>query len=78
MGVGPATAIVVGVFFAAFFVYDLLWKSPLAISLPILLVSIGAITLALLPRVKGGWVGLLYALDVTDRDDRLHTGDTAD
>ena len=26
----------------------------------------------------GGWIGLMYALQVTDRDHRLHTADAAD
>ena len=31
-----------------------------------------------LPRVKGGWIGLMYALQVTDREHRMHTADAAD
>jgi uncharacterized protein (DUF983 family) len=53
------------------------WQRP-EVSLPVLLVALAAITLALLSAVKGGWVGLMYALDVSDRDDVLHTADVAD
>jgi len=28
--------------------------------------------------VKGGWIGLMYALGVSDGDARLHTADVAD
>ncbi len=41
-------------------------------------VALGAVTLLALPRIKGGWIGLMYALQVTDRDQRLHTADAAD
>jgi uncharacterized protein (DUF983 family) len=37
-----------------------------------------ALTLALLPRVKGAWIGLMYALQVVDSDAHLHTADAAD
>jgi uncharacterized protein (DUF983 family) len=53
------------------------WKTP-AVSLPVLLVALAGVTLSLLSAVKGGWVGLMYALDISDRDDALHTADVAD
>ena len=31
-----------------------------------------------LPRIKGGWVGMMYALGVKDTDGHLHTADAAD
>jgi hypothetical protein len=34
--------------------------------------------LAVLPRVKGGWIGLMYSLGVKDTDAHLHTADLAD
>jgi uncharacterized protein (DUF983 family) len=55
----------------------LVWQRP-AWSVPILLAMLLVMTLALLPRVKGGWVGLMYALDVSERDSALHTADLAD
>jgi hypothetical protein len=36
------------------------------------------LTLTLLPRVKGGWIGLMYSLGVKDTDAHLHTADAAD
>ncbi len=36
------------------------------------------ITLTVLPRVKGAFIGLMYALAVKDADARLHTADLAD
>ena len=39
---------------------------------------IPVITLLALPRIKGGWIGLMYALGVSDRDARVHTADAAD
>lgn len=39
-----------------------IWQGPIAIVLPLTLIPVAAITLALLPRVKGAFVGLLFAL----------------
>lgn len=58
--------------------FPIVWESPPQYSLPILLTALLAATLALLPRVKGGWVGLMYALQVTRNDAHLHTADAAD
>jgi len=44
----------------------------------IILGSLTVVTLLALPRIKGGWIGLMYALQITDRDARLHTADHAD
>ena len=38
------------------------WQGPIAVVLPLTLIPVAAITLALLPRVKGAFVGLLFAL----------------
>ena len=54
------------------------WESPAAYSLPIILGSLTVLTLSLLPRIKGGWIGLMYSLQVTDRDAKFHTADVAD
>jgi uncharacterized protein (DUF983 family) len=56
----------------------LIWKAPLAIVAPAALVAVGAITLIALPIVKGAVIGLLYALDITRADGRLHTADAAE
>jgi hypothetical protein len=36
------------------------------------------LTLLLLPRIKGGWIGMMYALGVKDTEARFHTADAAD
>jgi len=58
--------------------FPVVWETPPQISLPIILSVLTAVTLLALPRVKGGWIGMMYALQVTDRDHRVHTADTAD
>ena len=78
---GPAylTIVLIGhLALAPLLFFPIVWESPSHISLPILLTSIGALTLVVLSRVKGGWIGLMYALGVRDRDEALHTADTAD
>ena len=42
-----------------------IWKAPIWLVLPLTLVPLAAITLLLLPRVKGVLVGLLYSLGTT-------------
>jgi len=78
---GPAylTILLVGhLIVAPLLFFPIVWRSNPAYSLPIILVPLAALTLALLPRVKGGWVGMMYALGVKDTDARLHTADAAD
>jgi len=78
---GPAylTILVIGhLVVAPMLFFPIVWRSNPAYSLPIILVPLAALTLALLPRIKGGWVGMMYALGVKDTDDRLHTADAAD
>ena len=42
-----------------------IWKGPIWLVLPLTLIPLAAITLLLLPRVKGVLVGLLYSLGTT-------------
>jgi uncharacterized protein (DUF983 family) len=56
----------------------LIWKASPWVVAPSALVVVGAITLLVLPRIKGAVVGLLYALDVNRADARFHTADAAD
>ncbi|HEX3918861.1 MAG TPA: DUF983 domain-containing protein [Caulobacteraceae bacterium] len=56
----------------------LILTTPIWILMPAALVSVGAITLTALPVIKGGVVGLTYALDITRADARLHTADAAE
>ncbi len=58
--------------------FPVVWETPPQISLPIILGVLTIVTLLALPRVKGGWIGLMYALQVSDRDHRLHTADASD
>ncbi|WP_297695381.1 DUF983 domain-containing protein [Phenylobacterium sp.] len=53
------------------------WQSP-ARSLPLVMSGLAASTLTVLPRIKGAWIGLMYALAVKSTDGRLHTADAAD
>jgi uncharacterized protein (DUF983 family) len=78
---GPAylTILLVGhLIVAPLFFFPIVWESPAIYSVPILLGALSVITLLALPRIKGGWIGLMYALGVTDREARLHTADAAD
>lgn len=78
---GPAylTILLVGhVIVAPLLVFPVVWESPPMISVPVILSALAVITLATLPRVKGGWIGLMYALGVRDTEARFHTADAAD
>ena len=78
---GPAyvTILLIGhLVVAPMLFFSIVWRSNPAYSLPIILVPLAALTLALLPRVKGGWVGMMYALGVKDTDAHMHTADAAD
>jgi len=58
--------------------FPIVWESSPLYSLPIILGALTVTTLLVLPRIKGGWIGLMYSLQVTDREARLHTADAAD
>lgn len=78
---GPAyvTILVIGhMIIAPLLIFPIVWEAPAHYSLPILFTTLTIVTLSVLPRIKGGWIGLMYALQVTDRDARLHTADAAD
>jgi uncharacterized protein (DUF983 family) len=78
---GPAylTILLVGhLIIAPLLFFPIIWRSPAHYSLPILLGGLTVVTLSALPRIKGGWIGLMYALQATDRDAKLHTADIAD
>jgi uncharacterized protein (DUF983 family) len=78
---GPAylTILLIGhLVVAPMLFFPIVWRSNPAYSLPIILVPLAVLTLMLLPRIKGGWVGMMYALGVKDTDAHLHTADTAD
>jgi uncharacterized protein (DUF983 family) len=78
---GPAylTILLVGhLIVAPLLLFPIVWESDARYSVPIILSAMAAITLAALPRIKGGWIGLMYALGVTDAQAPLHTADAAD
>lgn len=58
--------------------FPVVWETSPAVSLPIILSALTLVTLVALPRIKGAWIGMMYALQVTDREQRLHTADAAD
>jgi uncharacterized protein (DUF983 family) len=77
---GPAylTILLTGhVVVAPMLLFPIMWKNP-AISLPLIFAALACLTLAVLPRVKGGWIGLMYALGVKDLDARFHVADAAE
>lgn len=78
---GPAylTIILVGhLVIAPLLLFPIVWETSAWISLPVLLTALSVIALAALPRIKGGWIGLMYALGVTSKEARLHTADAAE
>lgn len=78
---GPAylTILLIGhLIVAPMLFFPIVWRSNPAYSLPIILVPLAVLTLLLLPRIKGGWIGMMYALDVKDTDAHLHIADAAD
>jgi uncharacterized protein (DUF983 family) len=78
---GPAyiTILLAGHFLVApLLFFPVIWQAPAVVVVPATLIPLAVATLLLLPRVKGGFIGLLYALGVKDSDARLHTADAAD
>jgi len=78
---GPAylTILLVGhVIIAPLLIFPIVWQAPAIYSVPILLGSLALLTLLALSHIKGGWIGLMYALGAKDRDAKLHTADAAD
>jgi uncharacterized protein (DUF983 family) len=70
---GPAylTILLVGhLLVAPSLIFPIVWQRP-ELSLPVMIPALTVTTLALLSIVKGGWVGLMYAIDASNRaDDR--------
>ena len=77
---GPAyltIALVGHLVIAPLLIFPIFWRSP-ALVLPILLPVLTLITLVALSRVKGGWIGLIYALDQQGRDAPSPAADAVD
>lgn len=78
---GPAylTILVVGhLIVAPLLFFPIIWQSDPLYTVPLVLGALAVITLSALPRIKGGWIGLMYALGVKDTEARFHTADAAD
>lgn len=78
---GPAyvTILVTGhVVVAPLLLFPFIWEAPVALVLPMTLIPLAFITLGLLPRIKGGFIGLLWALKVRSSDAALHTAEALD
>ena len=75
---GPAyfTILLVGQFVVTpLLVFPFIWRSPVAVIVPAVLIPLAGLTLLVLPRVKGAVVGLLYAVKVHRGDAAIHTAD---
>jgi uncharacterized protein (DUF983 family) len=75
---GPAyfTILLVGhVVVAPLLLFPFIWKAPMALIVPGVLIPLAGLTLLVLPRVKGAVIGALYALKVKREDAALHTAD---
>lgn len=76
---GPAyfTILLVGhLVVAPLLLFPVIWKAPVAVIVPGLLIPLAALTLLALPRIKGAVIGWLYGLSVRRRDGALHTADS--
>ena len=75
---GPAyfTIVLVGQFVVTpLLFFPFIWRSPVAVIVPAILIPLAGLTLLVLPRVKGAVVGLLYAVKVHRGDAAIHTAD---
>lgn len=62
---GPAyfTILIVGhLFVAPLLLFPFIWKAPVGLVLPLTVLPLAALTLVLLPRVKGAVIGALWAI----------------
>jgi len=75
---GPAyfTILLVGhIIVLPLLLFPIIWTAPAAVIVPAVLIPLGGLTMAILPRVKGAVIGALYALKVRRQDAALHTAD---
>lgn len=78
---GPAyfTILIVGhLIVGPLLFFPIIWQAPAMYMVPGVLIPLAAVTLLLLPRVKGAFIGVLYRLKVKDSDAALHTADYAE
>ncbi len=58
--------------------FPFIWKTPAMIIVPATLIPLTAFTLALLPRIKGAFIGVMYRMGVKASDAHMHSADYAD
>jgi uncharacterized protein (DUF983 family) len=69
---GPAyfTILIVGhLVVAPLLLFPIIWQAPAAVMLPLVLIPLMALTLLLLPRIKGAFIGALWALGLRKAED---------
>jgi uncharacterized protein (DUF983 family) len=78
---GPAyfTILIVGhLIVAPLLLFPWIWQESPYVVVPATLIPLTGLILLFLPRVKGAFIGLMYALGVKGADARFHTADAAD
>jgi len=69
---GPAyfTILIIGhLFVAPLLLFPFIWKAPVGLVLPLTILPLAALTLVLLPRVKGAVIGALWAIKLRKAED---------
>jgi uncharacterized protein (DUF983 family) len=69
---GPAyfTILIVGhLVVAPLLIFPIIWQAPAAVVLPLTLIPLMGLTLLLLPRIKGAFIGALWALGLHKAED---------
>jgi len=69
---GPAyfTILIIGhLFVAPLLLFPFIWKAPVGLVLPLTVLPLAALTLLLLPRVKGAVIGALWAIKLRKAQD---------
>jgi len=78
---GPAyfTILIVGhLLVAPLLFFPIIWQAPAMYIVPATLIPLAVATLVLLPRVKGGFIGVMHQVGVKAAHADLHTADAAD
>jgi uncharacterized protein (DUF983 family) len=69
---GPAyfTILIVGhLIVAPLLLFPIIWQAPAAVVLPLTLIPLAVLTLLLLPRIKGAFIGALWYLGLRKAED---------
>ena len=69
---GPAyfTILIVGhLIVAPLLLFPIIWQAPALVVLPLTLIPLTILTLVLLPRIKGAFIGVLWALGMRRAED---------